>query len=239
MTLLLAGCWDFSVFHKKICDTEPSALCDDFEEGVLDGKRWTVDTVAPNDSVSVDAVHVHSGKFALHSHVEPPPTVTGDEVAQAESVPTFAPTSSIFIRAFVFEVDPAGFGGRVAFFHNNVAGPGGGIASGPALLIDRGNYATVIPNGAPTVSTTTFPKNTWVCVEWEIDVAPTQQLRVFVNEQELGDLHTPEMTTATPPYQRVALGLLRRFTATETPTAGDAWYDDVVISTERQIGCGY
>jgi hypothetical protein len=231
---LLGGCWNFDIFNKKICDTDPTALCDDFEEGSIDGRRWISAASLPLSTLTVDTEQVHSGKFALHSHVAPPPTLAGEEFAFVGSVATFMPAREIFIRAFMFIPQSPAFGGRLATFYNSY--PGG---TDLAIWTDRANLATGTPGNPLTVSTTVFPPNQWLCVEWQIDVAPTQGMRVFVDGHELPDLRTAATTVVTPPFEHVSFGLYRHFMTLNQAAAGDAFYDDVVVSTQRQIGCGY
>ena len=88
-----------------------------------------------------------------------------------------------------------------------------------------------------TRATVTTPTDRWACVEMEIERAPAQRLRLYVDgvERLAVDANlTGDPTKMEAPLDRVLVGLGKVF----RQTPGEGFFDDVVIST-KPVGCGY
>ncbi|HEY2903436.1 MAG TPA: hypothetical protein VGL59_22820, partial [Polyangia bacterium] len=80
------------------CVTMGSEFCDDFESGMLDTQKWKQDKTS-GSAITVDGMHVHSGKFAAHIKV----VVGQQSTAMITEAVSFPATPNLFYaRMFVY-----------------------------------------------------------------------------------------------------------------------------------------
>lgn len=212
------GCYDFSHLGKSVCETDSSALCDDFESGGLDPARWRM----PGAGVTVDKQQAHAGSFALHAHT------TGLQLAAlATPRANFSPSPSLFLRGwFLLPADEstrltglAGAAGDIDVFANH------------GLVGASDTLGAAVPQRL--TSNTSLPIGRWSCVEVEIDTAP-QQTRVFVNGASVPELTAAQTTAGMPPLDTVSFGVSLSAPGRDV----ELFIDDVVVSTKGPVGCG-
>jgi hypothetical protein len=224
---LACGCWDYGFLGKSVCDTDPTALCEDFESGVINPSRWPMLLQTSGATVAVSPVRAHHGSFALDAKVPAGNLVTE---AGVETAPSFVPNPSLFTRMWLYvpgqDLTLTGFVGTAS---TNVAA----IAAG---AID-GRVGTVNSLGNNTISfksNNVFPVDRWACLELQIDTTP-QRLTLFLDGQQV--LAQDQQTLKAGDMQpRLGFGVLK-FNVGPTPP-GEVFVDDIVISFKGPIGCG-
>ncbi len=224
---LACGCWDFGMLGKSVCDTDPTALCDDFETGAISPSRWPTPIMSTGATVTVDNIRAHGGRYALHAKV---PAANLVSQAGISSAPAFAPAPSLFVRTWVYapaqDLAATAFGGIT---NGSLEAIADGAISGKVGIANSIGMSTTMFQ-----SQTIFPVDRWVCLELEIDTTP-QQVIVFMDGRETLDLPQATITTDAPPKQ-IELGVLK-FNVGATPP-GEVFVDDVVVSFKGPVGCG-
>src|SRR3954468_15336743 len=81
------------------CMTAGTELCDDFETGQLDAKKWKTNKPTASASITLDGQHVHSGQFAVHIKF-----VAGQQSTAmiTENVTFPAASNSFYTRMFAY-----------------------------------------------------------------------------------------------------------------------------------------
>ena len=122
---------------------------------------------------------------------------------------------------------------------------GVGIRGGDAQLLGYSIfYGPPFYQFGPSSATRATP-NSWTCLELHEDgsSASTEVRQVWLNDQELTELHTDSATVAgtsndnhrSPALDLVSVGLGEFFA---TPSLTDMWVDDIRVSSAK-IGCQY
>ncbi len=233
------------------CITAGTELCDDFESGALDSKKWLPPKPnAKTVTVVVDDTKAHSGKYSVHIH-----GVAGDinNGVIAEQVTFPAKNNSFYARiwAYWYPDLPAMDGGD---FHTGfIVGTGknalGDVQAGMGLIGGARQFLGYsIFFGDPSFefgpwANTKAAPNVWTCLElFEDGSAPdTEKRKVWVNDVELTELEsdskmaagTQHTNFAPPKFDTVSVGLWEFH---PSPTLTDMWVDDVRVSSQK-IGC--
>lgn len=209
-------------------------FCDDFENPAAFATGPWAKSVNGDGTVLLDsATPAHSGSHAVHV------AGTGFSTFLVFHDPAVlpAPGGRFYLRLFLRLAAPMTGGHNTFFVADTAAAPGAGNAvrvgemNEMLMLTVSGDTHGALSNEnyyndhRPGV---VFPPQTWSCVEVLFDAA-RPELDVWVDGAEVADLHR----TAWPldSYDAIRLGFEKY-----AGPAGDLWYDDVAISTER-IGC--
>jgi hypothetical protein len=208
-------------------------VCDDFESDAL-ATVWVPNTMG--GTVSVDTVHAHSGRRALHVHVDAVPegAIAEAFVAESKSLAVTPAPSSSFVRAYFFlpaVVDQPST--LLAFAQGASPWRGLGLAVAPpgALHIN----STVMDPATGTDLDPGPPIGSWFCVELDLSFSQPQEVRVWLGDEEYTSFNRLQPTEPSPGWEFVNLGLLFFYPTTSVP-ALDMWIDDVVID-DKHIGC--
>jgi hypothetical protein len=187
-------------------------FCDDFETG--DTRRWEGTMEAHPQSVIVDHTRPFRGQVALHAS----DAVTA-EVFQ--HVPTQA-TGILSTRFYVFAVTQVG--------GTDMLGWSG--ATGDALVvgIDGSGNWTLTENNRGHNAAAVVPSGRWLCVELEVDLPPTRNLRLFVDGAPVID--QAMLVVSATSYDKLAAGVV----AVRTSATPELFIDDVAVANQH-IGC--
>jgi hypothetical protein len=208
-----------------------TAFCDGFE-GPGIASHW-VTILQVGGSVSIDTSRAYRGSSSLHLHNDAIASGNSD-VALGESQ-TFA--SHFYLRAFVYV--PSGFDPSTGdiFFTEQNASPYEGIT----LNLYNGSFETndTIPGGGEKNSTTPMPTNTWVCLEWNVQLGTSSgspngstALGVGASGTLANNLSGAQPLFSSTPINTIGLMLIGGAGA----PARDVWMDEVIIDTQP-IGC--
>ncbi|HEX4336602.1 MAG TPA: hypothetical protein VH062_11850 [Polyangiaceae bacterium] len=235
---------------KPLCVTAGTELCDDFESGHIDAARWQSPKPSNGVTLTVDDVHAHGGKYAVHIHG------VADQINNgvlAENVTFPAKNNSFYARIFAyFHPDlPAAPGGD---FHTGfIVGSGknalGDVQAGMGLIGGEKQflgysifYGSPSYEFGPWANTHAMPER-WTCLElFENGANPATEIRkVWVDDKELTELESDSAKAAgsehpnhqSPTFDHVTVGLWEFH---PSPTLTDMWVDDVRVSSSK-IGC--
>jgi hypothetical protein len=233
------------------CVTAGTELCDDFESGHIDSLKWQTPKPSNNVTVTVDEMHAHSGKYAVHVHGVAG-QINNGVIAEAVTFP--AKSNSFYARIFAYFYPdlPAAQGGD---FHTGfIVGSGkndlGTVQAGMGLIGGEKQYLGYsIFYGPPSYefgpwANTHAAAGKWECLElFEDGSSPSTEIRkVWVNDKELTELQsdsakaggTDHPNHKPPTFDLVTVGLWEFH---PSPTLTDMWLDDVRVSSKK-IGCG-
>ena len=232
------------------CITSGTELCEDFESGQLDPKIWKIKLGGPSPSVTVDAMHAHSGKYAAHAHVTPGQQSTA-QLTEGVSFPATADTFYTRIWAYfspdvMWPNNPPDFhmGLIIAGGNNNLghvelavgANLSPSSAAGPMHYLGYSIY-----RGPPYVefgprSKTAIVNLAWTCIELLESGQGGQAAvrRIWVDGVELPEQYNSYSGQKPPQFDLVSIGIWEYH---PTPTLSDMWIDDVRVSSQR-VGCG-
>jgi hypothetical protein len=233
------------------CITAGTELCDDFESGLLDPKKWKTNKPTGSASITLDAQHVHSGQYAVHIKVVPGQQTTA-MITEAVTFP--AASNSFYARMFAYfspdiPAAPSGdfhTGFLMGSGNNNLGNcqaAVGLIGSAKQFLGYSIFFANPKFEFGPWSATKVTP-NQWLCIElFEDGSNPATEVRqIWVNGTELTDLKSSSAMAAgggnpnhlPPKFDLVSFGLWEYH---PIPTLSDMWIDDVRVSSKK-IGCG-
>ncbi|HXI55399.1 MAG TPA: hypothetical protein VNO55_05040 [Polyangia bacterium] len=235
------------------CTTAGSELCEDFESGQLDMQRWKLNKPSASASITVDDIHAHTGKYAVHIKVVP----NQQSTAMINETVTFpAATNAFYARMFVyFSPDIPVAGGANPDMHtgfllgngnndrgNVQAGLGlSGFGSAKQWLSYSIFYANPKFEFGPS-SKSLIAANQWQCVElFEDGSDPKTEIRqIWVDDKELTELKTDSAKAAggqvnhlPPKWASVSFGIWEYH---PIPVLSDMWIDDIRVSSKK-IGC--
>jgi hypothetical protein len=238
---------------RASCTTSGSELCEDFESGMLDMLRWKINKPSASASITVDDLHAHTGKYAVHIKVVPNQQSTA---MINESVTFPGATNSFYARMFVyFSPDIPVAGGANPDMHsgfllgngnndrgNVQAGLGlSGFGSARQWLSYSIFYASPKFEFGPS-SRSVIAANQWQCVEiFEDGSDPKTEIRqVWVDDKELTELRTDSAKAAggqsnhlPPKWASISFGIWEYH---PIPVLSDMWIDDIRVSSKK-IGC--
>jgi hypothetical protein len=222
-------------------------LCDGFECPTLN-PVWIPNTTpgvgdaaGVSSSIAVDNLEVHSGRSALHLTVGPVASNAIGQAFLAEATTLPLTPMSAFVRAWFYVARTVEASFPLMYYAQSgppydgsyiEVGGGGGPAAAALTLVD-------FANAGPVDLGKTVPIGAWFCVEWEVDFAPQQQQRVWVDdgsgagEQELTGFNRVQATVPSPPLAYFDLGPILYYPGPATTSAIDVWVDDVVADTQR------
>ena len=231
------------------CVTSGTELCDDFENGQIDLKKWSIKKPTASASIAVDDTRPHRGKYSLHVKVVPGQSSTA-QIVDAVTFP--AASNTFYTRAFFyFSPDlPADNNGGfhtaylLATGNNDLGFVEAGLASagnknylgyseyygaGP----DSHNHGATFTEFGPRSQLQIVPM-AWICMELLQggDTTSTTR-RVWVDGNELTDQKSNYTGRKPPTFSLVSIGVLEYHT---TPVLSDVWVDDVRVS-KQPIGC--
>jgi hypothetical protein len=232
------------------CVTAGTELCDDFESGQLDAKKWKTNKPTGSASITLDALHVHSGQYAVHIKVVPGQQTTA-MITESVTFPTAS--NSFYARMFAYfspdiPAAPSGdfhTGFLMGSGNNNLGNcqaAVGLIGSAKQFLGYSIFFANPKYEFGPWSATKVTP-NQWLCIElFEDGSNPATEVRqIWVNGTELTDLRSSSAMAAgnqnpnhlPPKFDLVSFGLWEYH---PIPTLSDMWIDDVRVSSKK-IGC--
>jgi hypothetical protein len=231
------------------CTTSGTELCDDFESGQIDLKKWSVTKPTASASIAVDDTRAHRGKYSLHIKVVPGQSSTA-QLADAVTFP--AASNTFYTRAFFFfspDLPADNNGGfhtayLLATGNNDLGFVEAGLASagnknylgyseyygaGP----DSHNHGATFTEFGPRSQLQVVPM-TWICMELlQGGDATTTTRRVWIDGNELTDQKSNYTDRKPPTFSLVSVGVLQYH---PTPLLSDVWIDDVRVSAQP-IGC--
>jgi hypothetical protein len=236
------------------CATTATEFCDDFEAGSLDLQKWKPNkSNSASASITVDDVHAHGGKYAVHIKVIP----NRQSTALIDTAVNFPmKPNAFYARMFVyFSPDiPAATGANPDMHSGFLLGNGnndhGTVQAGLGLSGFNSNkqwlsysifYANPKFEFGPS-SKSMIAANQWQCVElFEDGSDPKTEIRqIWVDDKELPELRTDSAKAAggnpnhlPPTWASVSFGIWEYH---PIPTLSDIWIDDVRISNKK-IGC--
>ncbi|HVR62558.1 MAG TPA: hypothetical protein VMU50_11690, partial [Polyangia bacterium] len=225
------------------CVTMGAELCDDFESGQLDTQRWTMNKPSASASITVDDLHAHGGKYAVHIKVVPNQQSTA-MISEAVTFP--APSNSFYARMFVYfspEIPvAAGADFHTGFLFGTGKNDRGDVQAGLGMIASAKQWLGYsIFFGGPKLefgpwSKTRIAANQWQCVElFENGSDPKTEIRqIWVDDVELTDLRSDSAMSAggnpnhlPPKFAGVSFGLWEYH---PIPTLSDMWIDDIRVS---------
>jgi hypothetical protein len=232
------------------CITSGTELCDDFESGQLNTKIWKTVLMGPSASVTVDSVHAHSGKYAVHAQV----TVGQQSTAQITEAVTFPATDDTFYTRIWAYISPTVmWPATTGDFHTGFIIASGNNDLGPVDLAVGANLSPTssagpmyylgysIYNGPPKVefgprSPTQVVNSAWTCIELlESGSGGTVAVRrIWADGMELPEQYNMYSGQKPPQFDLVSIGIWEYH---PTPSLSDMWIDDVRVSSQR-VGCG-
>jgi hypothetical protein len=236
------------------CITAGSELCDDFESGQLDPTIWKINLGGPAPTVTVDGVHAHSGKYAVHAKVTPGQQSTA-QITEAATFP--AVDDTFYTRIWAYFSPDVAWPANPPDFHTGFIIAGGNNDLGHVELAVGANLSPSssagpmhylgysIYHGPPYVefgprSPTEVATLAWTCIELlEGGQGGTTAVRkIWVDGAELPEQDdsfgvSSAMGQKPPQFDLVSIGLWEYH---PTPSLSDMWIDDVRVSSQR-IGC--
>lgn len=236
------------------CVTAGAELCDDFESGQLDQNIWKINLGGPGPSVTVDGIHAHSGRYAVHAKVTPGQQST----AQITEAVTFPATDDTFYtRIWAYFSPDVAWPANPPDFHTGFIIAGGNNNLGHVELAVGANLSPSssagpmhylgysIYRGPPYVefgprSPTQVATSAWTCIELLEggQGGTTAVRRIWVDGTELPEQNdsfgvSSPMGQKPPQFNLVSIGIWEYH---PTPSLSDMWIDDVRVSSQR-IGC--
>jgi hypothetical protein len=232
------------------CVTTGSEFCDDFEGGALDMQRWKTVKPTASASITVDDMHAHGGKYAVHIKVFPNQQSTA---MIRESVTFPATPNSFYSRMFVYfspEIPTAaGADFHTGFMFGTGNNDRGTTQIGMGMIGSAKQwlgYSIFFGNPkleyGPWSSKARMVANQWICVElFEDGSNPETEIRqIWIDDMELTELRSDSAKSAggnpnhrPPAFDGVSFGLWEYH---PIPTLSDMWIDDVRVSSKK-IGC--
>jgi hypothetical protein len=236
------------------CITAGSELCDDFESGQLDPKVWKINLGGPAPTVTVDGMHAHSGKYAVHAKVTPGQQSTA-QITEAVTFP--AVNDTFYTRIWAYFSPDVAWPANPPDFHTGFIIAGGNNDLGHVELAVGANLSPSssagpmhylgysIYRGPPYVefgprSPTEVATLAWTCIELleSGQGGATAVRKIWVDGGELPEQDdsfgvSSAMGQKPPQFDLVSIGLWEYH---PTPTLSDMWIDDVRVSSQR-IGC--
>jgi hypothetical protein len=228
-------------------------ICEDFETGSIDLKKWDLQT--KGGTATVQTQQVATGKYALQVHAL---ASGGDDWAMlvAKDAPAALKGKTTFGRAHFYYAADA-----TASLHMTLqyAGTNGtGTANGPEPFpklrrLETGTYFGSWQLGmdlhdiAPLVEVVSHPTakpptNKWFCLEWEFEDEP-DRITVWVDGTKAGTFDTSNAGSGGAIYNGQSSGIIGGFDTFGVgvhdwhPTkAFDLYYDDIVLDAKK-IGC--
>jgi len=223
------------------CVTAGNELCDDFESAQLDPSKWQTNPTQ-SAAVTVDTLHAHSGKYAVHIHV----TAGQQTTAQITEAVTFpAKNDAFYTRIFAYFSPDLPIEAGADFHTGFIVASGkndlGAVRAGLGLIGgDQQFLGYSIFFGPPKHefgpwSQTRVKPNQWLCLElFESGADGTSETRqIWVDGQELTELKSTYNGQKPPAWTLVSIGLEEYH---PIPTLSDMWIDDVRVSSQP-IGC--
>jgi polysaccharide lyase-like protein len=205
---------------------------DGFENGIQSPFWTTLSGAALGGTVTVDGVQTHGGSKAVHVHQNALGSGSADQLEIAET--SIIPLPDLYLRVFMYAQAPFD-ATNVAIFELQQSGS---PFQGVDLNLRNGSFNTfnnVNGGGGTTVSATTpMPTNTWVCLEWHVQVANTGFAKLLVDGAEVTALSGTQDTQPSPTVSLLAIGLIS--SPANSVAARDVWFDDLVIDN-KPIGC--
>ena len=212
------------------CATAGVVFCDGFEGGVID-PHWTGGVSQTNGTVTVDNTRAYRGAWSLHIHNNALPAKGSADVELNEGQ-TF-PSTHFFVRAYVYV--PSAFGtteGDIILTEQGVS-PFKGVTLG--LINSTFQTDNSIANVTKT-STTTMPRDRWVCVEWEVTLGTSGATALQVDGQAATNLGGTQNLSITPAPSELGLALVSTAPPSSGVAARDVWFDEVMVNPTA-IGC--
>jgi hypothetical protein len=221
---------DLGPIAPSKCSQAAFLLCDGFESGSIDGATWKQ---ARNLSTpTVESGHAFRGNYALH--VRSTPVDAGvSTYTSLTPLKSLTPSPALWVRAFVYLTGPPA---PTDLLLLSLASNSGDVlrlvVRPPAGALV---FSATFPSSAVTTSATAVPRDRWVCLEWLVDAGTPNQVRVFVDGTELGDLHLLQSTQPANPLQ-VLNFYFAFFNAAVALPAYDYYLDEIAVDT-TQVGC--
>ena len=236
------------------CVTTGTELCDDFESGQLDPKTWKINLGGPAPTVTIDGVHAHSGKYAVHAKVTPGQQSTA-QITEGVTFP--ANEDAFYTRIWAYFSPAVAWPANPPDFHTGFIIAGGDNDLGHVELAVGANLSPSsaagpmhylgysIYRGPPYVefgprSPTEVVTLAWTCIELlESGQGGTAAVRkIWVDGVELPEQDdtfgvSSSMGQKPPQFDLVSIGIWEYH---PTPSLSDMWIDDVRVSSQR-IGC--
>jgi len=236
------------------CATAGTELCDDFESGMLDPKTWKINLGGPGPAVTVDTMHAHSGKYAVHAKVTPGQQSTA-QITEAVTFP--AAQDAFYTRIWAYFSPDVAWPATPPDFHTGFIIAGGNNDLGHVELAVGANLSPSsaagpmhylgysIYRGPPYVefgprSQTKVTTTAWTCIELlESGQGGVSAVRrIWVDGTELPEQNdtfgvSSPMGQKPPQFNIVSIGIWEYH---PTPSLSDMWIDDVRVSSQR-IGC--
>ena len=208
------------------CGTSAVQLCEGFEG---DLSHWG--TIIHGGSVNIDSSRYYLGTHSLAVHADA--NVGSETQAEISESETFPSTTS-FLRAFVYlPKDTPPIAIRLMTVYQK-ATPFQGISL--SVTPTSAGFAPSVFDGITnsTVDTASagFATDRWTCLEFEVAQANPGTVRVWVDDNEYGDLAISSDTTTAPAFGVISFGLLH----SSSSTAHTLSIDGIIVDDKR-IGC--
>jgi hypothetical protein len=202
------------------CAGKSFALCEDFESGAIAPSVWQV--VQNQGTVTVDGLHVHGGRFAMHAHTALA-TIMSNPTAQLSTMTIFpALQSDFYFRAFFYL--PVASTAPTDTLMATQGSDGMAVArEGGSGMLGLQEFGA---QNQDVSSTRTVSTGQWTCIEWHAG----HDSQVSVDGAGAITL----ANTATAPFTLVSFGTSLFQVTDSSPT--DMWVDDVAIDS-APIGC--
>ena len=228
------------------CVTSGTELCDSFETGQLDSAMWKTVLMGSGASITVDSMHAHTGKYAVHAKVTPGQQST----AQITEAVTFPAMNDAFYTRIWAYISPDVMW-PTGDFHTGFIIAGGNNDRGHVVAAVGANLS---PNSAAGPmhylgysiypgyefgprSPTAVVSGGWTCIElFESGQGASGVRQIWADGIELPEQKTSDSGSGQKPpaFNLVSIGIWEYH---PTPSLSDMWIDDVRISSQR-VGCG-
>jgi hypothetical protein len=213
----------------SLCSVAHAALCDGFESPNIQLPPWN--PIVLGAEVTIDGNRAFRGLQSLRVHTDAMGDASNGYVRQGEVTETVAvPQPDLYARVFVYVPSPMPIGRFRLLGALQANGPN----DGPQLACSDGKLAYDTTAGVAP-STTALPLDRWFCLEWQVSVASSGELHVWLDDVEVSGLHTVGNTPPSPGIARFSMGAFYYGSMPPQP-AYDFWFDEVVLDSAR-IGC--
>jgi hypothetical protein len=206
-------------------------LCDDFTETAIQEPDPWNNLAAVGGTVSIGSQSGTGHPRSLHAHSDPVNTGGTVQISGMVERHNHSFPEHFFVRFYAYVPSlpsvPAGEPEILVNLQEQGAG-------GMQLYIQSGLLAFTSWANAPTLnlsSTTSFPFDSPVCIEWEVD-RPKGEMGVWLNGAEVTTLTRGGVTM--PAYDDFQLGI--EFAGVTPQGPFDVWENDLRIATSR-VGC--
>lgn len=207
---------------------EEAIFCEDFEGSEVDpALEWiTLNT----GKLSLERTRVHRGSGSLRADFTSSEAISRAYVA-TNSIPNLA-SGAVHARAYLYFPSAS----KPTDLSIMAVRELGGDLQGVRLALEQDGIVTlrITTAGMEVASSSKMPRDTWTCVELEVQVDPTAgSAKVWIDGTQSTSQAGVDTVPTTGAYHRAELGMLRMNVGQPDVSL---WFDDFVVA-DGPIGC--